>query len=223
MKKPSAFFLDLFFPPRCPFCRAILKEEAICPDCQERLPWLTGRQALRKIEHITLCASALSYEGLAKACVRRYKFRRRKGCARILGLLTAQCAHDHLPQSFDLISWAPLSPKGLRRRGFDQARLLARAVAADRGAVETPLFQKRNSAGQQSRLHGFAARRANVLGAFSLPDPALVRGKTVLLVDDVVTTGATLSECARLLLTAGAKEVCAVTLASAGARPARRA
>ncbi len=208
-------FLDLLFPPRCPFCRKALEAEAICPDCQEGLPWLTGTSARRKPEHIDLCASALRYEGLVKACIRRYKFRRRQGYARILGPLTAQCAHDHLPQSFDLISWPPLSPKGLRRRGFDQARLLAAAVARDRGMEETPLFKKRNSTGQQSRIRGYAQRKANVLGAYSLPDPKAVAGKRILLVDDVVTTGATLAECARVLLTAGAKEVFAVTLASA--------
>ena len=208
-------FLDLLYPPRCPFCRKALESEAICPDCQEGLPWLTGTAAQRKLEHIELCASALRYDGLAKACIRRYKFRRRKGYARILGPLTAQCAHDHLPQSFDLISWPSLSPKGLRRRGFDQAQLLAAAVAHDRGMEETALFKKRNSTGQQSRIRGYAQRKANVLGAYSLPDPDAVVGKRVLLVDDVVTTGATLSECARVLLTAGAREVFAVTLASA--------
>lgn len=207
--------LGFLFPPRCPFCRSILDEEAICPACQESLPWLVGAKARRKPQNLELCAAALRYEGKVKSCIRRYKFRRRQGYARILGSLVAQCAHDHMPQSFDLISWPPLSAKGLRRRGFDQARLLARAVAQDRGAEETPLFRKRDTA-QQSRLKTPEARRANVLGAYTLPEPALVRGKRILLVDDVVTSGATLSECARVLLTAGAKEVWAVTLASAG-------
>ncbi len=207
--------LDVFYPPRCPFCRRKLEAEAICPDCQEGLPWLTDAAARRKLENVKLCASALRYEGLAKACVRRCKFRRQQGYARILGPLTAQCAHDHLPQDFDLISWPPLSPRSLRRRGFDQSQLLAQAVALDRGLEATPLFKKRNFTGQQSRIRGYAQRKANVLGAYSLLDPEAVAGKRVLLVDDVVTTGATLSECARVLLTAGAREVFAVTLTSA--------
>ncbi len=206
---------DLFFPPRCPFCGRVLDAEAICPDCQEGLPWLVGRSAQRRPEHIELCVSPLRYEGLVRPCVHRYKFRRRRGYARVLGPLCAQCVHDHMGQrSFDLVSWPPLSPKGLKRRGFDQARLLARAVAESLGTEETPLFQKRETA-QQSSLRAPAARRANVLAAFTLLDPELVRGKTILLVDDVVTTGSTLSECARVLLTAGAEEVWAVTLASA--------
>lgn len=211
--------LDLIFPPRCPFCRRFLDAEAICPDCQEGLPWLTGRAAQRLPEHIELCASALRYEGLVRSCIHRYKFRRRRGYARILGPLCAQAVHDHMgQQDFDLISWPPLSPKGLKKRGFDQARLLAHAVAESRGTAETPLFRKCETA-QQSTLRAPAARRANVLAAFTLLDPAQVEDKSILLVDDVVTTGSTLSECARVLLTAGAREVWAVTLASAKGSP----
>ncbi len=205
--------LDLLFPPRCPFCHAIAAQEGICPSCQETLPWLTGRRALRKPDHLELCASALAYRGQARQCVRRYKFRRRQGYARVLGPLVAQCAQDHLPQSFDLISWPPLSPRRMRERGFDQSRLLAHAVAQARGMEETPLLRRAETP-RQSSLKGPAARRANVLGAYTLLAPQAVRGKRILLVDDVVTTGSTLSECARVLLTAGAEAVWAVTLAA---------
>lgn len=214
--------VDLLFPPRCPFCRGGVEEDGtICPDCQEALPWRTGEQALRKVEWLEDCASALAYTGSVQGCVRRFKFGRKRGYARVLGQLTAQCAQDHFSMDFDLISWPPLSPKGLRRRGYDQARLLAHWVAQCQGMTETPLFRKQNAAGQQSRLQDPAQRRANVLGAYSLIDPELVRGKRVLLVDDVVTSGATLSECARVLLTAGAAGVWAVTLACADGRRSR--
>lgn len=209
--------LDLLFPPRCPFCRGVVKEEGtLCPQCQTSLPWRAGRRATRPVDLLEGCASALGYQGTVRRCIHRFKFGRKRGYIRVLGPLTAQCAHDHFPQDFDLISWPPLSPMGLRRRGFDQAQLLAQAVAEDREMEATALFRKKNSARQQSRLRDPAARRANVLGAYSLPEPQSVRGKTVLLVDDVVTTGATLSECARLLLVAGAEGVWAVTLATAG-------
>ena len=211
--------IDLLFPPRCPFCRGGVERHGdICPDCQEALPWRWEGKAERTIDLLEGCASALSYEGRVRACIHRYKFGRKMGYAKVLGPLTAQCAHDHFPQNFDLISWPPLTPKGLRRRGYDQARLLAHAVAESRGMEETPLLRKKNAAGQQSRIHDYAARRANVLGAYSLIDPQAVRGKDILLVDDVVTSGATLSECARVLLTAGAAGVWAVTLASADGR-----
>lgn len=209
--------LDLLFPPRCPFCRGAVEEDGtLCGDCQAALPWLLGSRALRRVDLLEDCASALDYRGAVRGCIHRFKFRRKRGYARVLGTLTAQCARDHLPQPFDLISWPPLSHKGLRRRGFDQAQLLAQAVARDRGMAATGLFQKKSAARQQSRLQDPAARRANVLGAYALLEPQAVRGKTVLLVDDVVTSGATLCECARLLLQAGAGGVWAVTLAAAG-------
>ena len=211
--------VDLLFPPRCPFCRGGVERHGdICPDCQRSLPWRADQKAKRTIDLLEGCASALSYEGSVRGCIHRFKFGRRMGYARVLGPLTAQCAQDHFPRDFDLISWPPLSAKGLRRRGYDQARLLARAGAQSREMEETPLFRKKNAVGQQSLIHDYAARRANVLGAYSLIDPQAVRGKRVLLVDDVVTSGATLSECARLLLIAGAAGVWAVTLASADGR-----
>ncbi len=211
--------VDLLFPPRCPFCRGGVEEDGmICRECQVSLPWREGARAERRVDLLEGCASALGYQGLARSCIRRFKFSRKRGYARALGPLVAQCAHDHFSMDFDLISWPPLSPKGLRARGFDQAQLLARAVAEDRGMSETPLFRKKNATGRQSRLHDPAARRANVLGAYSLPEPEMARGKRILLVDDVVTSGATLSECARVLLTAGAEGVWAVTLASSEGR-----
>ncbi len=211
--------VDLLFPPRCPFCRGGVEEDGmLCRKCQTSLPWREGVRAERRVDLLEGCASALGYQGLVRACIHRFKFSRKQGYARVLGPLTAQCAHDHFPQDFDLISWPPLSPKGLRKRGYDQAQLLAQAVAAERGMSETPLFRKKNSVRRQSRLRDPAARRANVLGAYSLLEPESVRGKRILLVDDVVTSGATLSECARVLLTAGATEVWAVTLASADGR-----
>lgn len=214
--------VDLLFPPRCPFCRGGVEEDGtICPDCQRSLPWRGEDRAHRHLELLEDCVSALDYTGPVQGCVRRFKFSHKRGYAKPLGLLTAQCAQDHFPMDFDLISWPSLSPKGLRRRGYDQARLLAQAVARSRGMEETALFVKKNATAQQSRLRDPAARRANVLGAYTLLDPALVRGKRVLLVDDVVTSGATLSECVRVLLTAGAAGVWAVTLACADGRRSR--
>lgn len=218
MKLPKAL-LDFLFPPRCPFCHAVVAEDGtICPECQEGLPWLTGNRALRRPDLLEGCASALRYEGGVRSCIHRFKFGRRWGYIRVLGPLAVQCARDHFPQDFDLISWPPLSPKRLRQRGFDQAQLLAQAVAEDRGMEAAPLFVKKNGVRRQSTLRDAASRRANVLGAFSLPEPGQVRGKRVLLVDDVLTSGATLSECARVLLQAGAGEVWGVTLASADGR-----
>lgn len=215
MKKLWDALLDLLFPRRCVFCGARQDADLPCPDCQRELPWLTEGEAERRVEFVALCASALRYQGDVRRSVLRLKFGRRRGYARTLGPITAQCARDHLAGRFDLVSWVPLSPKSLRSRGFDQARELACYVAAAFGMEPVALLRKKNHVGRQSAIRDEAARRANVLGAYSLLESAEVAGRRILLVDDVLTTGATLSECARVLRTAGCESVVAVTLARA--------
>ena len=114
---------------------------------------------------------------------------------------------------FDILSWIPVSP--LRRffRGYDQCELLARAVAAELGVQPLPLLKKIRHNRPQSRIADDSARRANVLGAYRVIDPDFVAGKRILLLDDVITTGATAGECARTLRLAGAKSVNCAALA----------
>jgi predicted amidophosphoribosyltransferase len=109
--------------------------------------------------------------------------------------------------TIDVVTWAPTTPVRLRGRGFDQARLLARAVARRRGLPCRPLLRRWAGPAQTGR--DAAARRAGPL--FSASGP--VRGRRVLLVDDVVTTGATVSAAARALREAGAIEVHVVAAA----------
>ena len=85
--------------------------------------------------------------------------------------------------------------------------LLAQAVAAELDMEPVPTLRKVRHNRPQSRIHGQAQRRANVLGVYRLEFPEIVKGRRILLLDDIVTTGATAGECARVLLTAGAKEV----------------
>lgn len=211
----AAKLLDWLFPRRCPFCGKVNLSDLPCEQCQQTLPWLVGSAAHSHAEHIQTAVSALGYRGAVRDAVLDLKFHNKISLAKPLGILAAQCAADHMDEPFDLISWPPLSAKRLRKRGFDQAEKLAVEVARAWGMKPTRLFDKEHRPAQSGILDA-AARRANVLGAYHLKDAALVRGKTILLVDDVFTTGATLSECARVLCTAGAKRVCAVTLAKAG-------
>ena len=147
--------------------------------------------------------------------IRRYKFKGRRGYHKAYGKLVAQCVHDHLAGRYDLISWVPLSDKRKKERGYDQAFLLAGAAALELDDVAVETLRKGRHTDAQSGLDDDAARRANVLGAYTVVDPELVAGKRVLLIDDVITTGSTMAECARALRTAGAKEVLCATLARA--------
>ena len=122
-------------------------------------------------------------------------------------------AHDEA--DFDCVTWAPLSRKRRRERGYDQGELLARAMAKRLGLPAAATLVKARHTQPQSGLDSAEARRANALGAYAILNGAEVAGKRVLLADDVVTSGATLSECARTLLEAGAEFVWCVTLAQA--------
>ncbi len=217
MSGAAAKLLDLLFPPKCVFCGKLLPTGArhLCPRCQKELPWLTEGAAEQKGEFFSLCVSPLRYEDKVRDSIRRYKFQGRRGYHKAYGLLVAQCVRDHLAGSYDLITWVPLSDKRKRERGYDQAFLLASAAALELGEVAVETLRKGRDTAAQSGLEGEAERRANVLGAYTPVDAELVEGRRVLLIDDVVTTGSTLSECARMLRSMGAADVVCATLARA--------
>ncbi len=216
MSRPLGTLLDLLFPPRCVFCRRLLHcgEEGICPRCQQELPWALGAEAEQTGEFFSLCASPLWYQDQVRASFHRYKFKGVRGYSRTYGRLVAQCVQDHLAGRYDLITWVPLSRARLRQRGYDQAMLLASAAAlALADVAAAPLCKVRDTEAQSGLGKNDASRRANVLSAYQVTDPALVEGRRVLLIDDIVTTGSTLSECARVLRTAGATDVVCAALA----------
>ena len=101
----------------------------------------------------------------------------------------------------------------LRERGYDQARLLAKATAKTLGMPLTPTLYKQRNTQPQSGTGDAAKRRANITGAYRMKKDADVTGKRILLIDDIVTTGSTLSECARVLGKAGAEQVVCATVA----------
>ena len=217
MSGPLGFVLDLLFPPKCVFCGKVLDagEDGLCARCQRELPWLTDGEAELTGEFFSLCAASLRYQDKVRDSVRRYKFKGRRGYHKLYGRLVAQCVHDHLAGRYDLITWVPLSPQRKKERGYDQAFLLASAAALELGEVAVEALRKERNTDPQSGLTENAQRRANVLGAYTPVDPELVAGKRVLLIDDVVTTGSTLSECARMLRTMGAEDVVCTALARA--------
>ena len=211
-------FLNLLFPPKCPFCGKLLKEGQIllCPDCQRDLPWTQGKAGERKGEFFEVCAAPLWYRDTVRKSHHRYKFSGVRAYVRPYAALMSQCADDHLKGEFDLVTWTPISRWRRYTRGYDQAQLLAEELARIRNLTCCPLLRKIRNTKPQSSLKSESERRANVLGAYKLCADAQVSGKRILLVDDVMTSGATLSECARMLLTAGAAEMVCLTLAMAG-------
>lgn len=215
--KLNTILLDLLFPPKCTFCGGLLSQSGLlmCPECQRTLPWLEGAAAEKKVEFAELCVSPLRYQDDVRQSIHRFKFTGRRWYARTYGVLTAQCVQDHLTGEYDLISWVPVSRKRRRQRGYDQARLLSDETGAHLGLEPVELLRKIRDNPAQSSLKDAAQRRANVMSVYEAPWPERAAGRRILLVDDVVTTGETLSECARTLRMAGAEAVVCVTLARA--------
>ncbi len=213
----KTFLLDLLFPPKCTFCGGLLAQSGLltCPDCQRTLPWLEGPAAQTRVEFAANCVSPLRYQDSVRKSVQRFKFSGRRWYAKTYGVLLSQCVRDHLAGEYDLITWVPVSNKRRRERGYDQSRLLAEELGKHLGLTPVELLKKPRDNPAQSGLKDAARRRANVLGVYTAPWPERLAGKRVLLVDDVVTTGETLSECARTLRMAGAEDVVCVTLARA--------
>ena len=207
--------LEWLFPRKCILCRSILgKEETdLCRRCRTDQPeYPFGR---KKVPHISELTAVWIYEGDVRKSIHRYKFSGARHYAESYGRLLAMRISRDLPQA-DVITWVPISARRRRSRGYDQVELLAKAVGPELGLPAEKLLEKFRDNRANSGLKTPAERRANVLGVYKAVDPALLRGKRVLLLDDIVTTGATASECARVLLTAGAEEVIFAAVAAAG-------
>ena len=208
--------LNLLYPPRCPFCGRVLErgEDRMCALCQQELPWTDGPG--QTVEGCDLCLSPLHYRGGVRNAVHRYKFKGGAGCAGLFGELMAQCLSDRRDGAIDLVTWVPLHPKHKKRRGYDQAELLARRAAELSGIPVESTLEKVRLTGVQSQQSTEADRRANVEGAYRALPGLDLTGKRVVLVDDVVTTGSTLTQCAACLRSAGAAAVVGLTFARAG-------
>ena len=214
---------DLFYPQRCVGCER-RASDLLCRACFEALPRI-GRPVCARCGMPTafetfVCdeckgvdfnfesaRAPLRYTGVGKEIVHSLKYR---GYTRVVERLAAPLMLSVLDNQdhFDVIVPVPLHRSRLRRRGFNQAELLARGIAKEIKAPVSDTIQVVRKTRDQVELSA-AERRANVSGEFRAR--GCVRGR-VLLIDDVFTTGATMSSCAETLLRAGAQEVHALSL-----------
>jgi ComF family protein len=194
--------------PSCPLCGRFHEGEGeghLCSRCLERVPAFSVHR------------SCGAYGGTLKDVILLFKYRKYAPLSRPLAGFAERClaSDPKLWAGADFLVPVPLHPARKRERGFNQSRLLARDLARLRGLeVLGGCLVKAKNIPPQATLRA-ADRERNVKKAYAVKRPAKVRGKTLVLVDDVTTTGATLRECARVLVEAGANEVRAITLAQA--------
>ena len=230
---PLRTVIDLVLPPRCPGCRVIVADDGrFCLDCWQQLRFITAPlcarcgapfehdlgpaaecgQCLAQPPRFTTARAALVYGGPARTVLLALKHGDRQHLARVMAPHMLRAAGEMLDPDVVLVP-VPLHRGRLWRRGFNQAALLAQALARLSGAPVAVDALQRVKPTPTSQGMGRKARAANVRGAFRVADRDRIRGARVVLVDDVLTTGATADACARLLRRSGAREVHVLTFA----------
>ncbi len=235
--------LSFFFPDACIFCGRILGHVkngiCICSHCAKQQVFLdeghTCRLCGAPLPHTErLCQtcqthrhafdraiSCMSYEKDARTAILRFKFGNRPDlCRSFACMLSRRVRPLHGATPFDVILYPPLSKSAYRERGYNQSELLAKRLAKELGLpLMQDAFRKVKETPKQSTLN-YGRRIANVLHAFALEKPSdAFRGKRILLIDDVLTTGATADALAKLLKRAGAAYVLVATIASTKQEP----
>ena len=236
---PCVRFFDLMLPPRCHACRGPLTScgpPHLCISCREQcspiasplcsccgLPFATENgsdhpcgDCLQHLPPFTAARAAFVYDGPLREMIHRFKYRHQVRLRRPLGQLMAEALAPTIATwQPDLLVPVPLHPRRLQERGFNQAILLGTFLSR---AWQTPLARTaltriRWTVPQIELDHH--ERAANVRGAFAVPHPDAVAGRRILLLDDVLTTGSTVAECAHMLRKAGAAEVFVAAVARA--------
>lgn len=233
--------LDVILPPICHICRSFIPDAGelhICPACRERLPLVTSPlcpvcgipfigagsnhrcgACLARPPHFDAAVARFLYEGAIRNMIHSFKYNQQTHLRYPLALLALEGMNgimtDHDPH---LIVPVPLHRSRLRQRGFNQAVLLGKVLSRRLSIPLLPDTLARSRPTEPQIKLSAAERRLNVKGAFTVNRPGSVAGKRILLLDDVMTTGSTMDECAKELKNAGAEAVIAVTIART-ARP----
>ena len=199
------FILNIFFPPVCPVCSGrVSSAGCLCPDCFSKLRFVSDNGRER--------SSAVVYDEVSRQLILSLKYGDRLDLAPLLSRMMYNAGGETL-ENADILTGVPLHWKRMLSRKYNQAAVLAAELSKLSGIVSNPELLKRvkSTPKQGSR----AERFKNVQNAFVLNPDFSVRDKTVVVIDDVLTTGATTQACAALLKKGGAKEVRVLTFAKA--------
>ncbi len=221
--------LWLFFTNRCRYCGELLnKDETICSDCADNLPVIKGEKCKYCGAEKSRCickkhklgfdgiTAPFYYEDSIKKCITRFKFSNKLILGTVLAEAMANAVkEDFGDKKFDFICFVPFSKLQKIRRDYNQSEVLAENLAKE---LDIPLYnvlEKLFETKSQHKMNS-RARKGNVFGVYDVKNGINVKDKTILLVDDVKTSGSTLDDCAWILKIRGANEVYCVTAAIAG-------
>ncbi len=228
MKEIRRWLLSLLFPNRCYLCGGVIGwRDRLCAACYDKVPYIlppvcpacgrsksecSCRGHKRLFER---CVSPLYYTDHSKLAIYNLKTYGYHGTVDALANEMAEVIRrEYGGIPFDAVVPVPLHKVDMSRRGFNQAELLARALSSYIRVPMKPMLTKLYATKPQKSLT-LQQRNGNLLGAFDVTDSDSAQDAVLLLVDDIITTGSTLDECAKMLKLYGAKEVYAVTAAAA--------
>lgn len=204
----------LIWPPRCPSCGTeVERRGAWCEGCLAEV-WALRQLAVARRGPLVRCTALTHYRGGVKHVLRDMKFRGQRKDALCLSSLLERLPASSLVGDCDCVVPVPISERRRRVRGFNQTEVLFEAWAREKGLEWCPevLVRVRDTEAQWKLSK--RERKANLTDAFRVADDAKIRGRRVLLVDDIYTTGATMEVCASLLVRSGASQVSGLVMAS---------
>nr|WP_316621716.1 phosphoribosyltransferase family protein [uncultured Ruminococcus sp.] len=204
----------LIFPERCPYCSDLIEPcEIACEHCyseirRKHVPLKSGARGFR-------CISAFVYGGKVRRMILRLKyFDRIQYVPQVAELMADDIRSAYGENAFDLITFVPMHEKDLKKRGYNQSQLLSKALSSLLDIPYQDTLRKIKRTKKQHRLK-YAERKTNLTGAFEVIDKELIKDKRILLIDDIVTSGYTLGNCAKKLSSAKPELICCATIASA--------
>ena len=231
-----AKFIKYVLPNRCLMCGKIIdSKNSICADCFEKITFITrpycqccGRPFLSAVEStenmlcvdcltkkspFRLCRSAIEYDEFSKKLLLNFKFADHVENKKIFAKWLLLACKDILSAGADVIIPVPLHYTRLLKRKYNQSAILANELSFLTGiSAEYDVLKKIKRTLPQAKCNG-KKRKINVRNAFSVAHPEKIKGKRIVLIDDIFTTGSTMKECAKVLLKAGALSVDALTVA----------
>lgn len=211
------------FPPRCIFCSKILSLDAdieICRGCYQKIPFIEGGFLYIDNRHKHACGCdyvvcVCRYTGIVRDSMIKYKFFDKSGYYRAFAkLLAGRIKKMTDYHKFDIILSIPLHKEKENVRGYNQSKLIASLVSRETGVPEKSEWLSRIRRTDSQSLLNKTGRYLNVKGAFEVKCRKEIKGKKILLIDDIMTTGYTLDECGKALREAGAESVVGAVIAS---------
>lgn len=227
MKNLIKAFVHSFFPRRCAYCgRVIAAKRLSCVKCEKELPRITGvvcRKCGREKDKCTCKGAEKYYDSIAapfyfNGCVRDgvhiFKFKNGLRSSEAFSYEMSETVKERFPGvEFDYITEVPMTKKSRKKRGYNQCFYLAKGISENLGVEhKTDVLSKIYDTKIQHEIK-YYLRKGNLTGVFDVVNPSDVKDKTILLCDDISTSGETLNECAKMLWLHGAKEIYCIALA----------